>query len=240
MKIFKFIPVAGLALVMFLSASCFDVKEEFFFKKDGSGSARVVVDLSQMMELMKAFSGMEGANEEGGENPMASMDEAFDDTETVDKLSEVSGISNVQSLNDKEKGTIGYSFDFADIAALNRAMNQNSSEGILTSTMGLGSGEEEVAEDQFQKKGKKLTRTHPIDKAMAEKATEEEDENAEMMSMMFAEANYTVKYTFEGGVKSAKGDNVSVSGDKKTVTITTPMLDLFKQKATLSTSFKTK
>lgn len=233
-----FLPWA-MAFLMLLSASCMNVTEEFFFRKDGSGSARIIVDISQMMELMKAFSGMSEENS-SGEDPMAEMNEAFDDTETIDKLKGMGGISNVQSLNDKENGVIGYSFDFENIESLNRAIAENAADGGLTAAMGLG-GDSEVPTDQFAWNGKKFSRTHPIDEAMANKEEDEEtEESMEMMKMMFADAKYTVKYTFEGGVKKAKGENATVSSDKKSISVETPMLSLLDGSAKLSTSAKTK
>lgn len=239
MRAFKYVQVLGLSLVMLLSAACFNVTEEFIFRKDGSGSARVVVDMSQMMELLKAFSGMDGANE-NGEDPMASMNEAFEDMESIETLKGVAGISNVVSLNDKERGIIGYSFDFKDIDALNRAISENATPGGLTASMGLGDSESGPV-NQFLRNGKKFSRTHPIDGAVAEKEKEEEDEeSAEMMKMMFKDASYTVKYTFEDGVKKAKGNHTSLSADKKTVTTEVGMLDLMNGDAKLTTSFKTR
>lgn len=245
MKFISFFKATGLAIMILVSSSCFDVQEEYIFRKDGSGSVKMIVDMSSMIEMMKMFSSMSDSSSE--DDPMASLNEAFDDTEALELLKGVEGISNIKSLNDKEKGIIGYSYDFKNIDALNDAMANNTNDIALTAAMGLGEGDQAEPMEQFLVKGRKFTRNHGVDAAVKSRLEEEEASGEEseldeegLAGMMFGDASWTIKYTFEEGVKKCKHDHASITSDGKSVLVDVNMKDLLMGESTLSTKIKTR
>lgn len=219
--------------------SCFDITEEYHFNKDGSGSAKFVIDLAQMMEMMESFAGSMDSLGEG----MESMDEMFETTDLVDALMRLPGIRNVKNLSSKDKKVFGYSYDFANLESLNNALVATQGDMSMMSALGMTGGEqdEESANDNiFEKKGKKLTRIFTIPEKEADEESEE-DEMAGLASMMFADHFYTFKYSFEGGVKKVKKNKLAViSPDNRTVTIKVPMQNLMEGDADMGAMFKLK
>ncbi len=105
-----------LALVAF--TGCITIEENYTFKKDGSGTMEYVVDMSAIGDMMKAFEDMDksGAAKDAGD--MGSMDLK----EEIAALKQVPGIKKVK-VNDKEKFVQRLKFSFADLNALNAALN---------------------------------------------------------------------------------------------------------------------
>ena len=225
----------GLFLFMVLGlTSCLDITEEYFFRKDGSGKATYLIDMSEMMKFVKMF--QEGSEEEGGgDSQIEGLKEIFASTDHVEDLKEMAGISNVKNLSDPEGFTIGFTFDFDNIDALNQAMQDNAA-GEMLGAMGMG---ESGGLSLFEFKGKKFNRDHGMDKIEPEDLGEEA-ENLEMASMLMADANYTVRYSFDREIKKANNKNGTVSSDGKTLTLQQPITELFKGEGDLSVKMKLK
>lgn len=103
-----------LALVCGLSA-CLTIEENYTFKRDGSGSMEYVIDLSEMAELMKGLPGGNDTKDEGG-----GMDLAGD----LSAIKGIPGIRKVKLKKEKDGFVQRLSFRFADIRALNAALNR--------------------------------------------------------------------------------------------------------------------
>ena len=238
-KYFKTFFILALITIVLGSSSCFDILEEYQFNADGSGKALMVVDVSQMVDMMAAFgSALDSAK--GGEDK--TMDELFSENQTFALLKNIPGITNVVNLNSKENKKIGYSFDFKDIEALNTALVARGSDMGLGAAMGMdmgGSGETEK-ENSFALDGKKFSRK--LDMKMGPMESDEDQEQyAEMAMMMFKEAKYNIKYTFERSVKKVKGNEAALIGaDKKSVTIENNFKDLLEGKASMNTDIRLK
>ncbi|MCB9170630.1 MAG: hypothetical protein H6597_07905 [Flavobacteriales bacterium] len=99
-----------------LLTGCLTIEENYTFKKNGSGTMEYVVDLSAFAEMMESISKMGGSEDaKDDEGPMPIGDQA-------QKLKDLPGIGKVK-LNNKEKYIQRLSFKFANIEALNRALN---------------------------------------------------------------------------------------------------------------------
>lgn len=238
-KPFNLFLLIGLFCVVIASSACFDIEETYNFRKDGSGTATVKLDMSQMIDMMASFAGSLDSTGEADE----SIDELFAENEAAANLGRIPGISNVKDLNDKEAGIIGYSYEFTDVEALNNALV--ATEGSLNMEEIMGqeteTGGESDAENRFVKKGKKLQRIYvmPAQEDDEEDLDEEEEQYKQMAEMMFADHYYTIEYIFEQDVKKvAKNKNASVSG--RTVTIKEPLTKLMKGEAELGALIKLK
>lgn len=230
MKKLRLLHYVLLLLIGISTSSCFDILEEYEFNADGSGRARYTVDVSQMMDLMSSLSEMDSTGE-----GMKSIDDMFAENNSVTALRSIPGISNVTSLSDKEAKVIGYSYDFESIDALNNALAVEGGESEMMSGMGMAVSSE-GKENYVSLKGKKFKRVFSFPEDEAEdKAEGEEAQYEEMAKMMFSDAKYTVKYTFNQGVKKVKKNEAAIIGpNKKSVTIEVPFLDLIDHKAAIT------
>jgi hypothetical protein len=238
-KPFNFFMLIGLFCVVVASSSCFDIEETYHFRKDGSGTAMVKLDMSQMIDMMASFAGSLDSTGEADE----SVDQLFKENEAAANLGRIPGISKVKDLNDKESGIIGYSYEFASVEALNNALV--ATEGSLNMDELMGSesetGGESDAENRFVKKGKKLQRIYvmPPQEQDDEDTDEEAEQYKQMAEMMFADHYYTIEYIFDQDVKKvSKNKNAAISGRK--VTIKEPLTKLMKGEAELGALIKLK
>jgi hypothetical protein len=218
-------------------SSCFDILEEYQFNADGSGKAKMEIDISKMMALMEGFS---GALDSLGDGEGKSMDDMF-----IENLKGIPGITNVVDLNDKERKVIGYSFEFESIAALNSAIvvqNDGLAMGNVFGDLGGETNNETERDNSFTYTGKKFARS--LDMKMPESEDDEDAETKqgmEMAKMMFNDAKYVLRYEFPSKVKKVKGNDAAVIGaDGKTVTVENTMGDLLNGKATMSTDVRLK
>ena len=234
----------GLAILLMALgfSSCFDILEEYEFNADGSGRAKIEMDVSKMMALMEGMGSMLDSTGEGGEVGN-SMKEMFDDTEAMDALKGIPGISNVTNLNNPETKIIGYTFEFKNIDALNAAMVVRGNDLGMGKALGMSTGEDNETEkdNSISFVGKKFSRKMDMKMEDDEDADEETKQGMEMAKMMFKDAKYTLRYTFARDVKKIKGNDAAVVGaDRKSVTIENSLGDLLEGKATMSSDIRLK
>ncbi|MCB0661821.1 MAG: hypothetical protein KDC24_03695 [Saprospiraceae bacterium] len=185
--------------------SCFDILEEVTYHKDGSGEFRYVFDMSGLKPMMDMVAAMDTTGEMSMDT-LSSLSREF-----ASKVDGLAGISSIEEINDEDAFTYGISFKFANLDALNAAVNQ------LTEGPGIGSGEE----DLFGGSKKKFSRLDAgkISGLFDEIMGEAGGENAEMAMMFFKDVSYTTVYHFDKKVKSMSNDKAELSDDKKTVTM---------------------
>ncbi|MCB0770999.1 MAG: hypothetical protein KDC00_11420 [Flavobacteriales bacterium] len=105
--------------VLLLSfTGCITIEENYTFKKDGSGTLEYVVDMSEIGDMMEAFEDASDDGASAGEGDMGAMDM----NDEVVALKAIPGIKKVK-VNDKKKYVQRLSFSFADLKALNQALN---------------------------------------------------------------------------------------------------------------------
>lgn len=104
--------------VLFVLTGCITIEENYTFKKNGSGTLEYVVDMSEIGDLMKAFEGIGDGAAGKDDGDMG----ALDMKDEVEALKRIPGIKKVK-VNDKKKFVQRLSFSFADITALNQALN---------------------------------------------------------------------------------------------------------------------
>jgi hypothetical protein len=109
-------PRIALALSLtVLFAGCLTIEENYTFKPDGSGTMEYVVDMSEMAEPMKGLSSMtEGTSSDKNELQLGNYAVA---------LKELPGIKRVKVKKEKEGSVQRLTFKFADLNALNAALN---------------------------------------------------------------------------------------------------------------------
>ena len=240
MKNLKNLLFVTLALVSMTLTSCLHILEEVTFKDKGNGTYSMTLDMSEvkgMMDMMKGMAGdslsgdstaiMQGSDAAapGVDNSMSQMGEQLSSVAT--SLKGVQGLSNVKEMNDTVNLKFGYSFDFADVAALNRALKIINKDKYDSKT-----------EEVFKFSGKNFERLSTgdlgaeIKKALSEGGDEEGgEESMDMMKMMFGEMSYTQLYHFpDRQIKKSDNSLAEVTDDNHTMKIIIKPFDEEQQK----------
>jgi hypothetical protein len=254
MKNLKKLLFAATAIGVMALSGCLHIIEEVTFKDKGNGSYAMRLDMSEvksMMELLKSMS----TDSTGGEmnveedDSMSQMGEEISGIAST--LKGVQGITNVVELKDTSTFMFGYSFDFADVTALNRALKILNKE---KAALGYKDDfqDERKEEDFFKYHNKTFERLPTGDlgeemrKALAESSEEEEEDAAmtmDMMKMMFAEMSYKQVYHFpDHEIKKSNNELGELSDNNHTLTVTLKPFDeeQAKKKATVATEVKLK
>jgi len=244
MKNLKNLFLTVLAVGSLTLTGCLHIIEEVTFKDKGTGSYAMTLDMSEvkgMMEMLKTMTPDSSAGEMPGageqDNSMAQMGQEISGVAAT--LKGVQGITNVVEVNDTASFKFGYSFDFADIAALNRALKIVNKDKY-----------DNKVEEVFKFSGKNFERLsagdmgEEIKKALSENSGEEgADESMDMMKMMFTDMSYKQVYHFpDREIKKSSNELAELSDDNHTMTITIKPFDEEQQakKVSVATEVKLK
>lgn len=252
MKNFQKSVLALLAVGALTLSSCLHILEEVTFRDSGKGSYKMMMDMSEvkgMMEMMKGMAPTDSTGNGGMEMPgaggseMSQMGKGLSDVAA--SLKNVQGITNVVETNDTTDFKFGYTFDFADVTALNRALKVINKEKYQSKD-----------EEMYKFTGKSFERLGAGDigeemkKAMSENSGAEEggeegggEMGMDMIKNFFADMSYKQIYHFPDR-EIKKQDNAlgEISEDKHTLTITLKPFDeeQQKKKVTVATAVKLK
>jgi hypothetical protein len=219
-----------LLLTLFSSiflTNCLHITEELTLKKNGSGTYKLNFDMSEVKSMMAMMAGMQpvkdstmtdstanGAAAEdpmGGGGQMAEMGKQL--TDVAASLKGVKGISNISEINDTATYQFGYTFDFADDIALNKALKiigKDKYESNKFERLAVGDFGAEIKKQLSQEE---------------DNAEEGAESQMEMLKMFFADMTYKQIYHFESNVKKSSNELSEVSEDTKTVTISQKPFD---------------
>lgn len=244
MKNFKNLFLAVLATGSLALSGCLHIIEEVTFRDSGKGNYALTLDMSEvkgMMEMLNTMpsdsTGAEMPDQNQQDNSMAQMGQELSGVAST--LKGLQGITNVVELNDTAAFKFGYSFDFADIAALNRALKVVNKDKY-----------DSKVEEVFRFTGKSFERLsagdmgEEIKKALSESEGEEGGEEAmDMMKMMFADMSYKQIYHFpDREIKKSSNALAEMSDNNHTMTILLKPFDeeQVAKKASVATELKLK
>lgn len=175
--------------LVFAMSSCLTIEEHYTLKKNGSGTTKTVIDMSEMKGLMALA--ME-ESEEG--DPMDEI--SFG--EIKDQLANVEGISNVSITEDKEAFIFGFEYDFESIEALNRARSSMDESGA---TRGLSQTGKNVFSNEFS-----MPAGLPMDELLGG-----DDDESEAAAMMLGQMKYRIYINTQKPIQTVyAGDNANV------------------------------
>ncbi len=231
-----------LGVVSLLFTSCLHIVEEITVKKDGSGSYTMTIDMSEVKSMMDALKSMgeqtdeekssdqpEEANEEDAQettedNSMLQMGTEL--SSVANSLRGIAGLSNVREINDTSTYLFGYSFDFANIEVLNKAIRIINREKY-----------DSKVEEAFRFKSGNFERLNAADigeqfkKTLTEVEEEDEEGNADMVKAFFSSMTYKQVYRFpDARIKKSSNPLSELSSDGQSVTILLKPLDEEQQK----------
>jgi hypothetical protein len=241
MKNFKMLFWAVLAAGSMTLTGCLHIIEEVTFRGKGNGTYAMTLDMSELKGMMDMMKGMmpDSLNTDstailGSEAPEAAP--AVDNSMTqmggeisnvANSLKDIPGVSNVVEVNDTVNLKFGYTFDFADVAALNRALKIINKDKF-----------DNKSDEVFKFTGKSFERIdagdlgEQIKKSLAEGEEESGEEALDMMKMMFGDMSYKQIYHFpDRSIKKADNKLAELSDDNHTMTITIKPFDEEQQKS---------
>jgi hypothetical protein len=237
MKNWMFVLLTGLSLAL---TGCFDMMEEVYLNKDGSGRYLYTVDLSKMFEdsFMKDIMA-EGLKSQTGESELE-MDSIirFSDMENLDQSGDLTDKErqlvdrltlHMQISQKAGKGKIVMEFPFDKLEEVNQFSSlmekigkeeEGGGGGLMGGLMG-GSGLSPM-ETAFRLKGRTLSRELTDKGGNLSEALDQE--TLDMMKMFFENATFKTVYHLPGKVVKADFENAVVDGN--TVSVDYPFLDL--------------
>ncbi len=245
MKNFQKLALTTLTVASLALTGCLNILEEVTFRKNGSGSYKMTIDMGEMRGMMDMLKNMkpgdmgldslnmpndstgtdgisvvspngkpnEAPNPLGDGNTMSQMGEQL--SSVSKSLQGVQGLTNVREINDSTNFQFGYSFDFTNVAALNKAMKIINKEKY-----------ESKAEEVFKYDGKNFERLSAGDlgaeirKSLAESENSEAEMGMDMVKTFFADMTYKQVYSFpDQKVRKSTNQISEISADGKTLTI---------------------
>lgn len=242
MKNLKNLILAVLTIGGMTLTGCLHIIEEVTFKNSGKGKYSMTIDMSevkammQMLQSMPADSLAAAMPGQDAQNPMGQLGGELSNVASM--LKGIEGVTNVAEINDTTSFKFGYSFDFSDVASLNRAMK----------VIAKDKNEDQAEEDVFKFSNKNFERMNvgdmgeQIKKAMSE-GEDGGEEMMDMMLMMFADMSYKQIYNFpDREIKKSSHELSELSNDNHTMTITLKPFDeeQREKKLTVATEVKLK
>ena len=240
MRNFRNLFLALLAVGSMTLTGCLHILEEVTIKKNGSGTYKMTLDMSEVKGMMDMFKGMSndslsadstgtaGASEMAGDNGMGQMGQQL--SSVAQTLKGVEGLSNVVEINDTAAFNFGYSFEFTDVAALNKAMKVIAKEKY-----------DSKVDEVFKFSGKNFERLSTGDlgeemkKALAQGEEADTEGNADMLKTFFADMTYKQVYHFpDSPVKKSTNELSELTDDNHTLSITLKPFDEEQQKKKLN------
>jgi hypothetical protein len=106
-------------------SGCIEIREEYYFREDGSGRMRLTWDLSGLQAMAKAMQemGKSTASDKAEKTEKDMRDVAEELGGKIDPIARVEGVSAVKvDSSGAESAMISISYDFEDIEALNKAL----------------------------------------------------------------------------------------------------------------------
>lgn len=243
-----------LAVGSFTLSGCLHILEEVTIRKNGTGTYKMTIDLGElkgMMDMMKGMMPDSLTNAMQDSTAIAEMQpepEAAEDVSQFSQMGEqligikmslagVQGISNIAEIKDTVNLKFSYSFDFADVTALNRALKIINKDKF-----------ESKAEEIYKFSSKGFERLNVGDigsemqRAMAENMGEDADESSmSMVKMFFADMSYTQVYNFpDQQIKKSSNKLAEISADKHSISLKLKPFDEDQQKQKASVANKLK
>lgn len=200
----------GFVLLILICSSCFEIKEILSLRKDGTGSYQFIIDMSQSRAMLSMLENM-GDEDTTSEkkSPFEEVDESFEETKA--RLEAIEGIINVASIKDEENLQFGVEFEFLNSYSLNKALNRINIEKEEQM------GKEKIYFNFSKRSFERYNTENFTDELLRSTGMGEDSLN---IGMFFKDLSYTTSYSLPKKVKSMTNPDATLSGDKKTVTVT--------------------
>ncbi|MCC6722299.1 MAG: hypothetical protein IT243_08850 [Bacteroidia bacterium] len=210
----------SLLLLMLLTclSSCFEILEDISFKKNGSGTFKYVINLSESKTEINSL--MKLDSNSGFKIPkIKEINDKLNKVEQTLKNSE--GLSNIIVKRDFKNWIFEVKTDFDNC--------QNLEKGISNSLNNIDKRSKLILNNIFRFETNKMQRnTTEIDK------TEIKKMNKNTVKKIFSKAKYTAIYRFENTIETYSNKNSKISASKNAIMISCNLLNLINGKETIS------
>ncbi len=216
-------PISQILLLAVLATAtaCFEIREEIAMQPTGSGTYKVVLDLSAHSKELKMVLAAAGQQEQ---NPFGAIGNPFDEVDSLfaasaRELNALAGITNAREIRDQARFEFGMEFGFSDVNALNTALSR----------MQGGAGEYTIyytfAKSTLFKENK-FTLGKLVEGLKPGQANTGSEELNTHFQSLYNDLVY--KFVFMAAAKVGKSANAQavLSSDKKTLTHQIMMKDL--------------
>lgn len=221
--VMKKIIYTGLLIGTAILSGCFDITEEIFLEKNGSGKYLSTIDLRQMkdmIDMLKTMAPDSAKQEPGGDfGSIDSLQNMWKELETIPGITEV-------KREKKEEWVYLISFRFANPKALNEAMTKRKKSDDVQQTGNFYT----FAPGTFSCNDSSLGGMNDMFKGMnpSQNDSTKSDSSIMALNMMksfMGEMKYTSVYHLPGKVSSFTNKKAKLSDDGKTITLSINLLD---------------
>lgn len=200
----KIVMIMWAMLIICLLNSCFTINEYITFKKNGSGSVKTTIDMSNMMQMLGMFL-------PDSIKQTMKMDDLL--TNEPGNFKKIEGIKNTKISSDKEY-VYTISYDFDNVKALNKAMN------MLRDEESIMAGFNNFMKNEYTfKRGKVSRKTNINTNSIKELENFNIQESKEMFQFMNS-PTYNVTYELPRDIKKINTKNEKSSAEKGKNTVT--------------------
>lgn len=209
-------------LILIGLTSCFEVIEDVTFKKDGSGTFKLVINLSQSKNEINTLMKLDSSS--GYKIPKPDELNAYLD-QAMKTLKNTEGLSSVNLKRDFKNWIFEIKTDFVS--------TQNLEEGLKNLNIDFFDGRKFVFINKLNYSGKTLEREM---QCVDEKTRK--DLNKPTEKMIFAKAKYTTIYRFEETIDKSSNKRAKISPSKKAIMLQCNVLNIINGKETIQNQIK--
>jgi hypothetical protein len=201
-------PLLFCCLILF--QSCFEIIEQVFLKNDGSGNFQLVVNLSKSKTKINSIIKMKTVN--GHDVP--TKEEVKNKIDAIEKnVAKTPGITAVKTTVDFDNYIATINCNFTTVARLNDAIKK-----VYNSEGGKVNGLEKTYD--YNAASGLFTRLNKFSLKDDYKKMSNADKE------VFATANYTAIYKFEGNAAAVSNNDTKISASKKATMLKLNALDI--------------
>jgi RecG-like helicase len=215
-----------------LLTSCFELREEIDLNKDGSGTYRLLLDMSQSKQTLDLAQKMQEAKDnEAAKNLNFTIDSTF--AKSVMRFKNMPGISFAKDTVNKTDYVFGIIFNFSGMEALNNAiMELNKDEnGKLTIEKPVYSMTKNIFERQ------NLYYFNNISEVLKVNTNVEKNEK---ISSLLQGASYVSVIKVNGKIKKYSNKKAEIDYTKTVLRLATPLPEAISGKSELGNVIKIK
>jgi hypothetical protein len=232
---FKIQQITILLLFSLLFSACFELREEIDLNKDGSGTYRLLLDMSQSKQTIDLAQKMQQEKEgENTQNLHFTIDSTF--AKSVARFNGMAGISQAKDTVNKVDYIFGVSFRFSGIEALNNAIaelnkDENGKTTIEKPIYSLNKNVFERQNDYY---------FNNISEVLKSKPNQMQTEKAEQIKLLLQGANYIIVTKVNGKIKKYNNKKAEIDYTKTVLRLSTPLQEAMEGRGELANAIKIK
>jgi hypothetical protein len=207
---------ASLIFLLISFTSCFELIEQVFIKKDGSGNLQLTLNLSKSKTKINSIRQMKAIN--GHDIPTEG--EVRQKIRTLEKdVAKTKGVTGVKTTMDFDNYIVTMSCNFTNANLLNGIVKNIAKTGTEAKYLEK-SYNYDAANNSFERLNKISLKSDYNKLSNADKE-------------VFATANYTAIYKFENTINTASNKDAKISPSKKAIMLQQNVLDIIMGKKSI-------